>query len=329
MIELHWLETTTDERWAAVARLHDHFATGHLPMDRPIPASELHARVLHSPAHRTDSALLALDADDVVGAAMLAINDLKACRAWLPFLFVVPTHRRYGIGTLLLDEVRERASAAGRRTIQTRSLTGDAAAAAFARRCGLRAGLIVEQSRCPISALNEAELGAWVTRAAERAGAYSLVTFDGVCPDEHLDAFAAVLPVMNTAPQAGESEDVVPSPDQVRENMAAHVRQGNESWTVCARHDPSGRFVGYTELSLSDHRPWHATQGDTGVDPAHRKRGIGRWLKARTALRLLAEHPEVDHIETWNAGANATMLSINRAMGFRAVARWQEWEFPA
>jgi hypothetical protein len=30
-------------------------------------------------------------------------------------------------------------------------------------------------------------------------------------------------------------------------------------------------------------------------------------------------------VETWNAGVNAPMLSINHAMGFGQVARWQEW----
>ena len=49
-------------------------------------------------------------------------------------------------------------------------------------------------------------------------------------------------------------------------------------------------------------------------------------MKAQNALRLLAERPEVDYIETWNASTNAPMVSINRAMGFRTVAAWQEWQ---
>jgi GNAT superfamily N-acetyltransferase len=110
--------------------------------------------------------------------------------------------------------------------------------------------------------------------------------------------------------------------------MAAHVAHGNTSWTVCARDDRTGRFVGYTELSLSHWRPWLAGQGDTGVHPDHRQRGIGRWLKAHNALRLLAEKPGVELIETWNAASNAAMLSINRAMGFDVVARRQEWNVP-
>lgn len=92
--------------------------------------------------------------------------------------------------------------------------------------------------------------------------------------------------------------------------------------------DATGRFVGYTELSISHHRPWWARQGDTGADARHRRRGIGRWLKAHTALRLLRERPEVELIETWNAVGNTPMLAINRAIGLTPAGRWQQWELP-
>ncbi len=124
-------------------------------------------------------------------------------------------------------------------------------------------------------------------------------------------------------------EDIAPTRERVRENMAALVRQGSDTWIVCAREDRTGRFVGYTELSFPSHRPWRAVQGDTGVHPDHRRRGIGQWMKAQNGLRLLAERPRVEHIDSWNAAGNAPMLSINRAMGFRALATWQQWELPA
>ena len=110
--------------------------------------------------------------------------------------------------------------------------------------------------------------------------------------------------------------------------MSSVAAEGTDLWTVCARHDGTGQFVGYTELFFRRHTPWQAAQGDTGIHPDHRLRGIGRWLKAQNALRLLAERPEVEFIETVNAAGNEAMLSINRAMGFEVVARRQEWEVP-
>ena len=57
-------------------------------------------------------------------------------------------------------------------------------------------------------------------------------------------------------------------------------------------------------------------QGDTGVFPEFRGNGLGKWLKAEMALRIMAERAEVTRIRTENASANAPMLAINHAMGF-------------
>ena len=320
---MRWLDVP-DEAFAGVyARFWDEA----IPGERPVPRSELRAMVEHGPPSRRMEVLLAVDGGDAVGAAMLAIHELRPDAASLRFLFVVPEHRRRGTGTRLLEAVAERARSAGRSRLRTMVLDGHRAGAGFAERAGGRPGARMEQSRCPVAALDRAELERWVERAAEQAGGYSLVAFDGVCPDELLEAFAAVVTVMDGAPGASPASRG-PTAEEVRRMMTAHLRQGNESWTVCARDDGTGRFVGYTELSFSIHRPWHATQGDTGVDPAHRQRGIGRWLKAHTALRLLDERPEVEHIETWNAADNGPMVSINRAMGFRVVAGWRQWSLP-
>ena len=93
-----------------------------------------------------------------------------------------------------------------------------------------------------------------------------------------------------------------------------------------ARHDATGEIVGLTELVLPPHRPWRAHQGDTGVNPAHRGKSLGRWLKAVNLLRLLDERPAVREVETYNAGTNQAMLSINHALGFTRRVAWTEFE---
>jgi GNAT superfamily N-acetyltransferase len=151
-----------------------------------------------------------------------------------------------------------------------------------------------------------------------------LVCFDGICPDKWLAQFTEVISVMNTAPRAEGVEDVVMTEQQVRANEEAHLRRGGWGWTVCACDRLSGHLVGYTELGGSCHRPWLAEQGDTAVQPAHRNLGLRRWLKATNALRLLEERPDIEAVETWNAGVNAPMLIINNTMGFGPAAEWQE-----
>jgi mycothiol synthase len=319
VISVRRLEVPDEAFAGVVARFWDEAVPG----ERPIPLPELRAMVAYGPPNRRVHPLLAVEEGEPVGAAMLVIDELRPESASLRFLFVVPERRRRGAGSRLLRAVDERTRAAGRTRLRTLALDGHQAAAGFAGRAGARPGSLMEQSRCPVAALPVEELRSWLSPVP----GYSLVAFDGVCPDEHLEAFAAVLPVMNGAPGASV-DTLAPAPEQVRTMMAGHLSAGNESWTVCARDDRTGRFVGYTELSFSSHRPWHASQGDTAVDPAHRRAGIGRHLKAHTALRLLDERRDVEHIETWNAAENDAMISINRAMGFRVVATWRAWHLP-
>ena len=328
MADLRWLSEADDAGWDDFARLFTACSREAIPTERATSAEEWRARAHHTPAHRRSCYVLAVDGDDAVGAAAMAMDDIRPQSAWLMFLFVATERRRRGIGTGLLGAVRDVARTGGRKRISTSTVVGLAEGAPFAERAGGRPGLVVEQNRCPTAKLDRDLLHAWCERATERAGSYGLVAFDGVCPDEHLDAFVAAIPIMDTAPRSPAVEDYRPTPQQVRDTMAATVREGTSIWTVCARDDRTGEFVGYTELFLPGHRPWLAAQGDTGVRPDHRERGLGRWLKAHNALRLLAERPDIEFIETWNASANAAMLSINRAMGFEVVARRQEWDVP-
>lgn len=326
MVDLVWLADADAPEWPLFADLVAGFWSEVIPGERQIPVSELRAEVLFAPRHRRVFPLLGRWDDRPVAAATLVMDDRRPETAWLKFLFVTPDCRRQGIGGMLLDALAARTVINGRTRLSTSTPLDHGPATAFMTQVRGRARDVSEQSRCPTRGLDVGMLTGWVERAHERASGYSLVSFDGVCPAEHLEAFAAVVPVMNTAPGGHGNEQAPLSPEYVRDNMEAHVRQGNDSWTVCARDETTGDFVGYTELSISHHRRWWARQGDTGVDPDHRRRGIGRWLKAHNALRLLGDRPDVEYIETWNAVGNTPMLAINRAMGFAPIRLWRQWD---
>jgi GNAT superfamily N-acetyltransferase len=234
-------------------------------------------------------------------------------------LVVRPEARRQGIGRRLLDAAAERARAAGRTTLVTYgAAAGDGAAAA--RSLGAEAVLDERISRLRTAELDRSLLEGWVARAPERAAGYSLVAWDGACPDELLERFGTVMAVMNTAPRGDvDMEDEAFPPELIRDFEASLARKGMTVWTVAARHDATGELAGYTALFFPKHRPWYAEQGDTGVDPVHRDKGLGRWLKATNLLRLLDERPEVLAVDTGNATSNAPMLNINVALGFRPL----------
>src|SRR5207237_8988504 len=63
----------------------------------------------------------------------------------------------------------------------------------------------------------------------------------------------------------------------------------------------------------------YVRQQCTGVGPAARGRGLGKWIKAAMLQHVRESHPETFYLTTENAGSNAAMLAINRSLGFRLV----------
>jgi GNAT superfamily N-acetyltransferase len=330
VVSVEWLEKPSETDLVAVARLLSDFWREIIPDEPDLPASELAADMAESPEHRRVLMATAVEAGAIVGVARLVLDDRRgrASHGWVKYLVVRADRRRRGIGSALLQAVSTRAGEEARTRLESVVAMSHLAGTGFAAAAGAGTGLVDRQNRLYLQNLDARLLQDWVARAAERAGDYELMAFDGRCPDEWLTRFTEVIAVMNTAPRAEGVEDVLITEEQVRASQDAHLRAGDWGWTVCVCHRPSGRLVGYTELGGSPHRPWLAVQGDTAVQPGHRNLGLGRWIKATNALRLLKERPDTQIVETWNAGVNASMLKINDAMGFRPVAEWQEWRLP-
>jgi GNAT superfamily N-acetyltransferase len=199
----------------------------------------------------------------------------------------------------------------------------------FLRAVGAELRMVERRSRCLTAGIERTLVETWVRRAKERAAGYSLLAWDGPCPDALIEDFAALKHVMNTAPLEGlDLDDFRFTAARWREVESVLLARGDQWWTVCARHDDSGELAGFTEIAFPCHWPSQAWQEDTGVWPKHRNRGLGRWLKAVMALRVLDERPAVERIETWNAGSNEAMLGINVAMGFAPVENWGDWQVP-
>jgi mycothiol synthase len=236
------------------------------------------------------------------------------------FTVVRPEERRGGLGRRLLEVAAERARSQGRTTLMGMTVVGTEGAAAV-RALGAEVALVNRISRLRTAELDRSLLETWVTRAPERAAGYSLLSFESPTPEHLREPFASLMAVMNTAPRGDmDMEDEVVTPALMQEFEASMAAKGTRLWTVAARHDASGELAGYSTLFIEKHRPWQVHQGDTGVVPAHRNKGLGRWLKAVNLLRLLDERPEAEVVDTENAGSNEPMLNINVALGFRPLA---------
>jgi GNAT superfamily N-acetyltransferase len=169
----------------------------------------------------------------------------------------------------------------------------------------------------------------WMARATERASDYELLFLPSPIDEANLQAYCDMMFVMNSAPQEDyvEDEDEVMTPEIWRDIEAKiGVHAEREILTYVARHRPTGKFAGFTTVAHKRLQPDLVEQWDTGVDPDHRNKGIGRWVKAAMAFKLRELYPTIRRIDTENAGSNAPMLGINIEMGFRPILIQNVWQ---
>jgi GNAT superfamily N-acetyltransferase len=267
-----------------------------------------------------------LEGDEVVAYAF--------CQTWpdsdpdnsLVHVSVRPRHRRRGIGTRMLGHVLETIRAEGRGKVIIDSLSG-VEWEPWLERLGLKRSLTDRASRIRISDVDMALMGSWMARATERAGEYELVYLETPVPEEHLAEWAKVKNAINDQPHEDlEWEELVMTPELWRSYEGFYHSRGDRGLIYAARHVPSGELVGFTLIFLTGFMPGIAFQSDTAVLDEHRNRGLGRLLKAAMVERLAADHPELEQIETMNAGSNRAMLGINVEMGFETVRMVTAWQ---
>ena len=167
----------------------------------------------------------------------------------------------------------------------------------------------------------------WVEQAAERAGDLRLELWIGPYPEDELEKIAEMKQIMNTAPTDElDIEDSTITPEQLRKTDDSLEPRGVERWTMAVRDPQNKHFAGYTEVFWKASEPDRLGQGETGVVPEYRGRGIGRWLKAAMIQKVMLERPEVKKIRTDNASSNRAMLKVNHEMGFKLRKTWKNWQ---
>lgn len=238
-------------------------------------------------------------------------------------LLIDPDWRRQGLGTELMREMSGLSLELGRTTLVATSTSLEPAGAAFLTACGLEAKQKNGENRLKLADLSPALLRDWTTRPND---GYTLEIWQGVIPDDQLEAYAELFSVMNDAPKDNvKSEEFRMTPELLRELQELRQQGNEDALTAVVRHK-SGELVGLNELSWSRSEPTHVNQGGTGVKPAHRGHRLGQWLKAANILKLMEVSPQAKLIRTTNAVSNAPMLRINDEMGFRLYRTQTVWQ---
>lgn len=240
---------------------------------------------------------------------------------------VWPEYRRRGAGTAVLGHVATVAKELNREKIKSMYFDTIPAGAAFAHAAGGQDKLQFHENVVRVEDLDVGLLQGWVEQGPSRAPGYSVEVREGEYPEELLDQIAYLHYVLERdMPMSEGHEPRAWTVDLVRQ-MQEHYRKGIDALWSMAFHDETNRAVGMSELIRrhSDPTTWIVTV--TMVDPKHRGKSIGKWLKGAVNLAALDRWPGSVYQETGNAFTNDAMLAINHAMGFRHEITITEVEF--
>jgi GNAT superfamily N-acetyltransferase len=263
----------------------------------------------------------AIDGREMVGAGLLTRTLRDNLHSAMAFAYTRPDRVREGIGRRLVEELEVVAAGDGRTTVQSEAYLppgGTGVPEAFATAMGY-----VVASR---ESIKELTLSDYLARrdalvaAAPVPDGYRVITYDTVCPDEHLESFGRLLGMLMTEVPLGELdlEDSEWSPERIRDAEQRQVAIGRHVQTAMALA-PDGSVAGVSDVRVDDSDPTYGQVGITLVDPVHRGRRLGLALKVATHDLAVAAYPELVSVDTSNAEVNTWMNAVNDALGYRTI----------
>lgn len=234
--------------------------------------------------------------------------------------------RKQGLANILADPILQMLADDGRKRLATNAKEG-AVGEIWAEKLGLKMVLQEKRSRLIVDNIERDQMTAWIERASDRANDYELRFYRTPMPEDAVVGFCDLQFQMNTAPLDDyEEDDLVITPEIWRDWETKAGLAKTDINTFVAVHKPTGDFVGSTSIETDRLWPEQGWQWETVVHPDHRKKGLGRWLKASMIEKLATLGVPVERIDTFNAGSNAPMLGINIAMGFQPILISNMWQ---
>src|SRR5258708_3365228 len=265
------------------------------------------------------------DSGEAVGGYLLRLPDKENLERASCTLIVALARRRAGVGTALLAHCRAQARQAGRTWLDSFVRDGSPGGA-FAAAAGASAGIAEVHRVLSIDAGLPARLASLRASAEPYMAGYTLRSWAGLTPDEHLDGLARVRNAMADAPRDAGVEPHTWDAERLRQSEKSLAERGLLCHTVVARHDQSGELAALTEICTDAGAPGWGFQMMTVVLPEHRGHRLGLLVKVAMLELLGGQAPEVRRIFTGNAGSNRHMIAINEQLGFAVTDTYRSWE---
>lgn len=313
--------TATRDEWARYHAFRRARAAERAPEDPVMPDAEHEIWMRPEPDGMTRR-LLVCHGDDVVGilstswitgGPMLATNGhlMNVSAA------VLRPARRRGIGTALARVAADEMIALDRGVLTTGTSEDDGRG--FLDWLGAECKLEASENRLDLRHVDWAMVETWAAEGPRRSPDTSLAFWPGRVPAAELAGYcAAVTKLMNLIPKDDlDQGEFVMTPELMTEFQSRVDAMHGAIHTMVTR-EPDGAYSGMTDVNYLPGQPDRIHQLFTGVDPAYRGRGLGKWLKAAMLLHIRGAYPDVRWIVTGNANSNDPMLAINHRLGFKA-----------
>lgn len=229
----------------------------------------------------------------------------------LTAITVAPQRRREGVGTAVLQALLPELEARGRKVVEGWELSKGEAGEQWAVAVGMH---IAKSTISQTLVVKDVDPALWDVSAP--AG-FRVAEWLGAAPDDLVATYAHALFAMRDAP-AGDSEYRIAewTTERVREAEARLREQNVVQRVVVAVSETTGEIAALTQMDLYTAYPEWALQQDTAVIPAHRGKGLGRWVKAHMLRALLAERPSTETIYTNVNADNEHVIRVNGQIGF-------------
>ena len=260
--------------------------------------------------------------DRIVGASVISYENQKSPQYDVKrniadiFAIVGRDYRGQGLGSRLLDLIIAEA-----KKLKRRQLQGECSLE-FSRTFLLKHGAIItserKTQRLYLKDIDPNTLKDWRQNGAVLNPGVKLHTLRVI----HEDILKGYVNLYNETVQqtpefdSGHAMPVLTSAEDRRETEKL-VSEKNITWITIISEQASGQLSGFTEIFQRAAEPFVVEQGMTGVLKEHRKRGLGKWLKAEAVDYITKNLKRAGCIETGNANANSAMISINKRLGFQ------------
>jgi GNAT superfamily N-acetyltransferase len=331
-VELHRVTREDDlPRWWRIddaAMRADHVALPADPMSELVPA-------LSGPVAGHEVELwLAVAAGRDVGCVKLtlALHDNRHVAAI--DLVVDPPARGAGIGARMVDAVLARVRELGRTVVLAEvthpieDVTEPGAATRLAKHFGATHADTELRRMLDLSEPEPAGLAEALAAARRLAEGYTIIRWVDRVADADVADLAALMAVMSIDAPHGDLdiEPEVWDAARYRGKEDDSIARGRRRFGVAAREDATGRLVGFSDIGVNLSVPAVGYQWDTLVRREHRGHRLGLLMKQANLEQLRALSPQTRTINTWNGIDNRPMVSVNEALGFRALEVLEEWQ---